>query len=412
MIGGFFPASDAVSKSAVSLIPKCGVCGLHKTCISPKMQVTGQGKEGILIVAEAPGKQEDEQNQQLVGEAGQLLRESMRKFGFDLDRDCWKTNSLICRPPENRTPSNNEIDYCRPNLYNTIAELSPRMIIPLGAVAVRSLIGPLWRENVGSMGQWAGWRIPLQETNTWIAPNYHPSYVLHAEGEKSNTAPVVRIWFERNLQRALELSGRPWVTIPDYRAQVRVIFDPNAAAAWIRERIASGGVFAFDYETDRLKPDHPEARIVSCSICWNGIETIAYPWVGEAIVATGEFLQCKSPKIGANNKFEDRWTRRMFGFGVENWVHDVVLDAHILDNREGITSVKFSAFTQLGFPPWNEHIHPFLEADGGNKRNRIHEIDLHSLLMYNGLDAIVEFELAKVQRKAYQNNENCASAKC
>lgn len=295
---GFFPASEAVSKPVLSLLPKCGACGLDKTCLSPKMPVSGAGQRGVLIVAEAPGSDEDNQGTQLVGQAGQQLRNATARVGWDLDRDCWKTNSLICRPPENRTPTSDEIDYCRPNLSKTIRELNPRMIVPLGAVAVRSLLGPLWRENVGSMAQWAGWRIPLQDGNRWVCPNYHPSYVLHC-AEMPN-GPVVKLWFERYIEQALQLEGRPYDVVPNYLDRVRVILDPHAAADWIRAKLIDGGAFSFDYETTTLKPDSKDAEIVCCGVCWNGQTAIAYPWLEPAITATGELIRSKYPKIGGN----------------------------------------------------------------------------------------------------------------
>lgn len=396
----FFEASTIPSvKTLPTLIPRCGACGLDKGCKSPKMPVSGEGRKGILIVAEAPGADEDEQGVQLVGVAGQYLRSVLRRFDVDLDRDCWKTNSLICRPHENRTPTSDEIDYCRPNLLNAIRDLQPRMIVPLGLPAVRSLLGPLWKEDVGTMTQWAGWQIPLQKWNCWVAPNYHPSYVKRSEEE--NNGSVVKIWFERYLENAMQLEGRPWDIVPDYASQVRVILDPDEAAAAIREIINRKCAVSFDYETDRLKPDvKEEAEIVCCGVCVGGTAAVAYPWVGEAIAATSELLRSPVPKIGANTKFESRWTLSKLEHGVNNWKWDTLLAAHHQDNREGITSVKFQAFVELGIEPWNTHIEPFLRAidDTANGRNRIHEVDLRSLLIYCGLDALVEYKIAEKQK--------------
>lgn len=399
---GFFPASEAVSKPAPGLLAKCGVCGLDKRCRSPKMPYTGFGQRGILIVGEAPGDDEDLQGVPFVGRAGQLLKETLLEYGVDFDRDCWKTNANICRPENNRTPTAAEIDYCRPNLNKTIRELNPRMILPLGPAAVRSLLGPLWRENVGSMTQWAGWRIPLQPGNRWVCPNYHPAHVLNCADDPNG--PVVRLWFKKYLERALLERDRPWGVVPDFDSMVRIELDPHAAAVWIDQRLAAGGVFSFDYETNMLKPDSGKARIVCCSICHNGQETIAFPWVGPVIDAMRRFVASQYPKIGANNKFEDRWTRAKLGVPVENFVWDCVLDAHILDNRELITSVKFQAFVRLGFSPWNDAVEPFLAAspDIGNAENRIHEVKLETLLKYCGLDALVEFLIAKDQKNEYK----------
>ena len=398
---GLFPVIHQRA-SFVSSIPKCGACGLDKGCCSPKMPVTGRGERGILVVAESPGAEEDSSNTQLVGAAGQLLRERMWAVGIDLDRDCWKTNALICRPPDNRTPTELEIEFCRPNLKNTIDALKPRQIMPLGLVAAKSLLGPFWKDDssFGSMGQWVGWEIPFQEWNAWVTPNYHPSYVLRSRDERDG--PVVDVWFNRYLAAHARTAGRPWDVVPNYGSEVQIIMDPDRAASWIRDRMQRPGPFSFDFETNCLKPESDGAEIVCCSICWNGRETIAYPWVGEAMAATGEFIASPVPKVGASD-LEDRWSRRIFGHGVRNLVWDTTLGAHLLDNRKGIVSVKFQAFIRCGISDWSAAVKPYLRGDGGNGKNRIRELDLRTLLKYCGIDSRVEYEIAVSQRKEFKN---------
>lgn len=395
---GFFSPATTSKKPTQSLIPKCGACGLFKTCISPKMPVTGDGERRVLVVAEAPGQKEDERNKQLIGDAGQLLRKALDKLGVSLDVDCWKTNAIICRPPKNREPTHNEIDHCRPNLNKAILELQPDVIIPLGTVAIRSLIGPLWREDPGGINRWAGWRIPSQVHNAWIAPTFHPSHVLRSKDDQEGAA--VRIWFERHLRAAVALEGKPYTgAIPDYRREVEIELDPDRAAKRITTWIRAGGPAAFDYETNRLKPDHPNSEIVSCAICWRGRETIAYPWVGAAIEATKQFLVSDMPKIGYNAKFETRWSRAIAKVDVNNWVWDGMLNAHILDNRKAVSGLKFQSFVRLGCPDWSDAVRPYLEDEDETGRNRIKEVPLRTLLTYNGLDAMIEFEVARLQRR-------------
>lgn len=398
MSRGFFSASEVKTKKPTSgsLIPKCGACGLYKGCNSPKMPVTGEGRKGILFIAEAPGEEEDRHNEQLIGEAGRLLRSVLLELDIDLDLDCWKTNAIICRPPGNRTPTEAEVDYCRPNVTKAIRELKPRIVIPLGGVAVRSLLAPYWRDNIKAISPWVGWQIPSQAINAWIAPTFHPSYVKRSED--NNEGPVVKLWFKRHLENAVSLRGRPWDRVPNYVDEVEVIKDTDKAARYIRKMIEKGGPVAFDYETNRLKPDPDNGEIVCCSVCWKGKKTIAYPWHGKAVEATAELLRSELPKWGANTKFEDRWSRAKLGVAVNNWQWDSMLSAHHLDNRRGITSVKFQAFVRLGQAVWDAHIKPFLETANAEGLNRIHEIDLRSLLLYCGLDSLMEYKICELQR--------------
>ena len=394
---GFFSAGAISSSSKSIRIPECGACGLYKLCRSPKMEVAGKGREKILIIGEAPGKDEDDQNKPFVGKAGQVLQSALRDCGIDMFKDCWVTNSLICRPPKNATPTPKEIGYCRPNVLNTIRDLQPEKILLFGAVPVKSVIGHLWKESTGKMGRWIGWKIPSQQFNTWVCPNWHPSYVMRQDNTRNG--PVVRkLWLDY-MSRQLEGEGRPWKEVPDYTSMVERITDVKLAAKIIRKMIEKGGLVAFDYETTTLKPDGPHAEIYTCSICWEGKKTIAYPWQGEAIKATHELLRSKNVrKIASNLKFEERWTLKEFGHGVRKWDWDTMLAAHWIDNRPDITSIKFQSFVLLGAPDYDSHIKSYLEASTSNSKNRIKQIDLDQLLLYNGLDSLLEYKAAMVQQ--------------
>lgn len=398
---GFFAASTlAQSEAPVPSAPRCGACGLYKLCLSPKMPVTGEGRRKVLILGEAPGKTEDEQNVQLVGESGQVLRKALRKLGVDLDRDCWKTNALICRPPKNATPTDAEVGHCRPNLIKTLAQLQPELIIPLGGIAVKSLLGHLWREDVGPLSRWAGFQIPHQALNAWICPTYHPAYILRLRDADDPAA----LWWRRHLAAAFELEGRPWPDgLPDYAGSVRRVYCPAQAADYLDKMADAGGLLAFDYETNCLKPDNPQARILSASVCWRGQRTIAYPWAGAAIDATSRLLRSPAPKVAANMKFEERWTLAKLGHGVRNWAWDTVLAAHVLDNRKGIVGLKFQALAWLGADSYDAHIRDYLAADedSGNALNTAaQQISIEDLLLYNGLDSLLEYEVALRQADA------------
>lgn len=93
---GFFSGIDYSAPKKIKREKKeenldpCEKCGLYKNCLSPKMDYSGEGRKNILIIAEAPGKTEDEQGVQLVGQAGELFKENLNNLGFDLDQDFWK----------------------------------------------------------------------------------------------------------------------------------------------------------------------------------------------------------------------------------------------------------------------------------------------------------------------------------
>ena len=366
------------------------------------MEPTGKGNKNILVVAEAPGREEDREGIQLVGDSGKELQKHFRKAGVELREDCFLTNSIICHPANNRTPTNNELEYCRPNLKNTIEELSPDVIIPLGSSATEQVLSLCYPSDIGGISRWAGMQIPSQDLNCWICPTWHPAALLYAmRGEFSKHGnPVLNKAFSDHLAAASKLEGKPWKKVPDYKSKVEVVMQPGKAASIIRKMIKKGGIVAFDYETTSLKPEWEGSEIVSCSVAWGRDSVqkcIAYPWHGEAIEATQELIRSPLPKIASNMKFEDRWTRAEFGHRVRNWLWDTMLASHVIDFRPYITSIKFQAFALLGFAPYDEHIKPLLKSEKGKKINRIREIALPDLLLYNGLDSLLEFEVAMLQ---------------
>lgn len=398
---GFFSPSAVATKAQPSLVPRCGACKLHTLCHSPKMKVWGKGKRRIYIQGEAPGSEEDRRNRPFVGDAGQVLRDALSKFDIDLDRDCWTGNSLRCRPPQNATPTKAQISYCRPFTLTDIKELDPDVIILLGGSAVDSFIGNVWKEDPGGIFRWAGFQIPSHKPNAWVCPTFHPSFVMRKKEEPEGE--VTQLWFERHLEAAINLKGKPWETPPDYKSQCVVAMEDERAASLIRTMAVSAKAgdypLAFDYETTTLKPDGPHAEIVSCSVS-DGVTSVAYPWTNRTRDVTWELLQSNVPMIASNCKFEERWTKRFMGRGASNWDFDTMLAAHWLDNRSSICSIKFQAYVLLGVPDWASHVEPYLKSPGGNSPNRIRQLDWNTLLTYNAVDSLVEWLVAKKQKEA------------
>lgn len=403
MLRQLFPAATGPTGKAKLpqyLTPQCGACGLWRKCVSPKMPVDGRGERKILIIGEGPGEFEDERGQPFVGKTGQLLERFLSRAGVNMRKDCWLTNSVICRPWErkegrkaNRAPTPVEVAYCQPNLLGTIRELNPEVIIPLGGSAVHSLIGWLWKESPGAVGRWVGWKIPSQRLNAWVCPAWHPSYVSREEEN-----PLVQELFLKHLKAAVSLQGRPWDPTPNWGADVKLELYPSQAAQYLGAIIRMGKRVAIDLETTCLKPESNEAEIVSCAVS-NGTVTVAYPWVGRAKELTQELIRSDLPVVGYNVKFEERWFRKEFGHGVRNWDFDGMLAAHTLDNRPGVCSCKFQGFVRLGVEPWEGPVAPYLKSDGPGRKNRIRELDLRTLLRYNALDALYELKLSRIMKE-------------
>lgn len=370
----------------------CETCGLYKNCLSPRMEITGQGRKKILIIAEAPGKTEDEKGIQLVGDAGQLLRKILSQFNIDLDLDCWKTNACRCRPEKNKTPSNTEIACCRAYLFKDINELKPKKIIVLGKTALQAIIGE--DKAITSIEKYVGWAIPDQILKTWIFPTYHPSYLL-----RNSDDVVLKNLFSKHLKQAILYNKE----FPDYsedKKKVQIITNPFAAAVFIDGLKAYKNI-CFDIETTGKKPHAPGHRIVSIAFSVDSNSATAFPFFDdpdfkEAIRKL--MTNKKIKKIAQNMKFEDTWMR-FFGFPVSRWHYDTMQAAHILDNRTGITGLKDQVYFHFGVRSYNDTVEPFLKSSekSANAFNKIDLCPMDDLLLYNGLDAMYEMRLAEIQ---------------
>jgi uracil-DNA glycosylase family 4 len=388
---GFFGDVPAKTGLEIRSTPDCKACGLFKKCKSPKLQYVGQGGRRILIVSESPGKEEDREGRLMVGNSSIELIRQLKLVGIHFQKDCWLTNAAICHSP-NITPEH--IKHCRPNLANLINELKPTTIITLGENGLRAVLPLAWRDDVGLFSRWPGWVIPSQRLNAWICPTFHPAYLF-----KAKKTPV-ELFFRRHLEGALKVSpNAPWRDLPRWEEEVEIIVDPSIAARKIAKLSALGGLTAFDYECTTLKPDGDFSRILSAAICWEGKRTIAFPWAGPVVPAMTEYLKNPHPKIAANAKFEDRWTRTQLGFPVNGWKWDTMINGHVLDNRKGTKSLKFQSFVMLGMPDYDSHISDYMGTGESYVPNKLTRLDLRPLLLYNGLDALLEYKVAELQMR-------------
>lgn len=388
----FFDLTAYEYVEPTSSFPLCGSCGFFKTCNSPKFAVAGEGKKRILIVAPFPTKIEDRKGRPFTSGLAKRLESELAQIGVDMFEDCWLTYSLICKP--NKQPTDNHVKYCRPLLLDTIASLNPLSMLLLGTFPTRSVLGHLWKEAPGSLNRWAGKKIPSQELNAWVCPTWSVQDIRAYEEEK-NLGPVV--WWRRHLEDAVLETERPWKQVPDYEEQIEIENNSGKAAATIREMKDSGLPIAIDYETTCLQPDSRNSEILTAAVCCGGRSTIAYNWHGEAVGATKELLMSPCPKVLANATFERRWTWALLGCDIENVVWDTIDAAHWIDNRRDSTSVKYQSFVCLGHPAYDEWIKPYMGASGGYTQNRLRIMHRQKLLLYNGLDSVLEYHIAKKQ---------------
>ncbi len=119
---------------------RCTRCPLHQTRTN---YVFGAGnpESKIMLVGEAPGRDEDILGKPFVGRAGAVLTEALASIGLERERDVYIANTLKCRPPRNRDPRPEELAACTPYLEAQIRIIRPRVLVALGRFAAAFLLG-------------------------------------------------------------------------------------------------------------------------------------------------------------------------------------------------------------------------------------------------------------------------------
>ncbi|MDD2330461.1 MAG: uracil-DNA glycosylase [Bacteroidales bacterium] len=157
----------------------CTRCDLWKT---RKHVIFGEGNPNadILIIGEAPGRDEDLIGRPFVGVSGQLLDKILAACNFTRQKHVFISNIVKCRPPDNRVPTAEEASRCIPWLYEQIELINPKIMVLLGATALRYMAGPGYKIT-RDRGQW----FTCMERQTMAV--YHPAALLRNPDLKRDT---------------------------------------------------------------------------------------------------------------------------------------------------------------------------------------------------------------------------------
>jgi len=131
----------------------------------------GNADSDLMFVGEAPGEEEDKQGKPFVGRSGQLLNKALSHVKINRE-SVYITNVVKCRPPKNRAPLPQEMEFCK-NLFldKQIKIIQPKIIVTLGTTSSNALIG-----EVIKITKIHG--IKIIKDNLVIIPIFHPAYIL------------------------------------------------------------------------------------------------------------------------------------------------------------------------------------------------------------------------------------------
>jgi DNA polymerase len=174
-----------------TFIGDCKKCRLHEL---RKNIVVGEGdpKATLMFIGEGPGEEEDNTGRPFVGRAGQLLTKIIEAMKLKRE-DVYIANIVKCRPPNNRTPSDDEIICCAPYLMEQINVIKPKVIVALGAPSTCTLFNQKIKISA-VRGKFYDWKDGIK-----LMPTFHPAYLLRNPVDKK------LVWDD--MQKVMEFLG-------------------------------------------------------------------------------------------------------------------------------------------------------------------------------------------------------------
>jgi len=285
----------------------CSICPLLKA----QGPVLGHGPSNpkLVIVGEAPGGQEVRSGVPFIGPSGQLLDAALSAVGVEPSAT-YRTNVVLCRPPSNRPPSDQEIACCRPRLLVELRE-RPGAVVTMGATAAKALGST--KGILAIRGAWAN--APGLDGRAYL-PTLHPAFVLRQ--------PAALVDMINDLEKALVERATP---VPPFKP---TIID----TVWQME-LAPGAQLVYDVETDA------QGDLLSINLAWGPNISDTCVLVGDAIKALQKLDRLHRSGvqyIAHNGKFDVEALHRA---GIEARLDfDTMLAHYALDERKGGSNVE------------------------------------------------------------------------
>lgn len=331
--------------------PHCPGCILEHRG-SGFMKVDGKGHSGVMLVAEALGKNEARHNLAFIGAAGFLLRNVLHRIVKAERDDFWLANTIFCRPPNDYLRGapweHSAINHCRPHLDAAIQETRPKVIVPLGDIALRRVLGLYGIKKYRGYAYWS------DAYECWVVPSWHPSHLLRGQ---HRLQPVLGF----DIRKAMKIAAAVGTKEPYTHEVPTIICEPTTAemGRWTDGYLKALGsrpqpILAFDIETDykakkkdesTIRADEdPSFNIRQISFCYQSDEDdsvgIALEWCESLMPFIKAVLATEGPKVVWNRPYDVpriKWN----GVPIHGHIRDTMVAWHTLhsDLDRGLGSV-------------------------------------------------------------------------
>lgn len=369
-------------------MPICSACTLHSECIHPCITYDGPENAQVLFLGEAPGAEEDRQGKPFIGPSGSLLRDLASEvsegilYGFD--------NVVRCRPGNNRSPLQEEIDACSYITTSTIESLPLKAIICVGGISAKFMKGIKVEDPYSIL---SGRGEIFHRNRILVMPIIHPSFIL-----RNLDQPIYLYWLREDVERTFaSVSGKLHIqTFKCLENPETIIVEDGDAESALYRAIAESSAVTYDFETIGTKLHRNSFKVVSLGICTNADMSKAYVIPGHRADVVRRAVQLwHSKTVYAHNmKFDENVLRRM-GVAIPDDVvrEDTILMSYATCAETGLHSLKQLAKDKLFW------------SDYAIDVRKIQNYTFEEIAQYNARDCIATLMLGDYFRERMDDRQ-------
>lgn len=401
------------------------VKSMNRDAENPDIQPAGNTDPDVYILRAFPSILEDETGKPLVDAGGKLFKSVLpinhkTRFGF----------TVRTRTPNGRMPTELELAAFRKVVEQDIENTRPKVIVGFGAGVLRWMLGFVTQNTTLAVAAGRFFPVRFGKHTCWFMPEEDPSQLLKMLGDwntfnwkqlpkmkvadqkvKSN-API---WKKRILaayKKAAKAVVPPYIEEKDALDGITVYHATGQKSDYQKlyarvQQTLTCSTFAFDIETNELRPYTTGAKLVCMSVaddhgCYAFmIEHTQEEWGSyhSAVLELAKTLyRSNKIKIAHNAPFEAEWGSKLFGW--KTCLHGkwqcTQAQAYVLDERAGGMSLQFLSTLHYGLK---------IKNVTGVDRTKPLEADPEQLLLYNGLDSKITLKLYHTQQKLIEKQK-------
>lgn len=351
------------------------------------------GDTDVMFASEAPGRNEAQQGRPFVGQAGKVLRESLKQSGISR---FGIVNVWRCRPPNNVLPSGEPGLFCRELFVKDLLTHNQKITIALGAVGLNALT-----ENKMSIMKVQGrvFSVNFNGSKLLLLPMLHPAFLLRQRAWWRDW----ELGFEK-LKNYLDTGELNYIPID--RRVVNKATSSSEALEYVR-KLRRYDVIACDIETTSFNMPWEGGEIITMAFAVSPIEAYAIPWRFVSVEVFDEIkllLEDRSIRwLWYNGSYDVQF---FWAEGISARIDgDAMLEAHLLDERNNVHSLKKDSAVWLSAPDWEEDIKKYKIPNDTSReaQDAWRRIPEDELLTYNGLDTAHTLHLSSVIREQLGN---------